>query len=157
MVAVFFVFIGCCGGWDCNGGYFCFLAKAVVFIFVFVFIFMRYLVAMAVVVAVFVFVFMRCCGGCFFVFVFMRCCGGCFFVFVFMRCCGGGGGCFRFRFHAVLRWLFSFSFIWAVLADRAVRSTFGPNGPAWAVRAAWQKKLKATEKAKAKHVPLGLP
>ena len=91
------------------------VAKAVVFVFVFVF--MRYLVAMAVVVAVFVFVFMRCSGGC-------------FFVFVFMRCCGGGGGCFRFRFHAVLRWLFSFSFIWAVLADRAVRSTFGPNGPA---------------------------
>ena len=118
-MAVFFVFIGCCGGWDCNGGYFCFhfhvVAKAVVFIFVFVF--MRYLVAMAVVVAVFVFVFMRCCGGCFFVFVFMRCCGSC-----------GGDGCFRF--HAVLRWLFSFSFIWAVLADRAVRSTFGPNGPA---------------------------
>ena len=61
MVAVFFVFIGCCGGWNCNGGYFCFhfhaVAKAVVFVF------MRYLVAMAVVVAVFV--FMRCCGGCF--------------------------------------------------------------------------------------------
>ena len=65
MVSVFFVFIGCCGGWDCNGGYFCFhfhvVAKAVVFVFVF----MRYLVAMAVVVAVFVFVFTRCCGGCF--------------------------------------------------------------------------------------------
>ena len=81
MVAVFFVFIGCCGGWDCNGGYFCFhfhvVAKAVVFVFVF----MRYLVAMAVVVAVFVFVFMRCCGGCFFVFVFMRCCCGCSVVY----------------------------------------------------------------------------
>ena len=103
------------------------VAKAVVFVFVF----MRYLVAMAVVVAVFVFVFMRCCGGCF-RFVFMRCCGS----------CGSAGGCFCFcfRFHAVLQWLFSFSFIWAVLADRAVRGTFGPNGPAWAVRAAWQKK-----------------
>ena len=81
----------------------------------FVFIFMRYLVATAAVVAVFV--FMRCCGSC-----------------------GGCGGCFRF--HAVLQRLFLFSFIWAVLADWVVRGTFGPNGPAWAVRAAWQQKVK---------------